>query len=158
MSTYRKVVSSRPGYYSILDPFGQRSQYINIKFPLQNRLKVLGCATNQDVLLLTTLLYSVIKLDQFWTKLALEVAINGCTAVACHDRKVSKLVWQSNCMIRKVCKSLPFYQFWNLNWIKPNVLANYKIIANETVLMILWICIYYSSFLINGSVCDSEQR
>ena len=31
---YRKVASSRPVYYSILELFGQRSQYISIKFPL----------------------------------------------------------------------------------------------------------------------------
>ena len=33
-SIYRKVASSRPVYYSILELFGQRSQYIIIKFPL----------------------------------------------------------------------------------------------------------------------------
>ena len=33
---YRKVASSRPVYYSILNSFGQRSQYISIKFPLHN--------------------------------------------------------------------------------------------------------------------------
>ena len=33
-STYRKDASSRPVYYSILEPFGQRSQYISIKFTL----------------------------------------------------------------------------------------------------------------------------
>ena len=32
--TYRKVESSRPVYYSILKLFGQRSQYISIKFAL----------------------------------------------------------------------------------------------------------------------------
>ena len=32
--TYHKVASSRPVYYSILESFGQRSQYISIKFPL----------------------------------------------------------------------------------------------------------------------------
>ena len=31
---YRKVASSRPVYYSILELFGQRSQYKSIKFPL----------------------------------------------------------------------------------------------------------------------------
>ena len=31
---YRKVASSRLVYYSILESFGQRSQYISIKFPL----------------------------------------------------------------------------------------------------------------------------
>ena len=31
---YRKVASSRPVYYLILENFGQRSQYISIKFPL----------------------------------------------------------------------------------------------------------------------------
>ena len=31
---YRKVASSRPVYYSILNSFGQRSQYISIKYPL----------------------------------------------------------------------------------------------------------------------------
>ena len=34
MVSYRKVASSRPIYYSILDSLGQRSQYISIKFPL----------------------------------------------------------------------------------------------------------------------------
>ena len=33
-STYRKVASSRPVYYSILDIFGQKGHYISIKFPL----------------------------------------------------------------------------------------------------------------------------
>ena len=32
--TSHKVASSRPAYYSILNSFGQRSQYISIKFPL----------------------------------------------------------------------------------------------------------------------------
>ena len=32
--TYRVVASSRPVHYSILKLFGQRSQYISIKFPL----------------------------------------------------------------------------------------------------------------------------
>ena len=32
--TYHKVASSRPVYNSILELFGQRSQYISIKFPL----------------------------------------------------------------------------------------------------------------------------
>ena len=31
---YHKVASSRPAYYSILNSFSQRSQYISIKFPL----------------------------------------------------------------------------------------------------------------------------
>ena len=31
---YRKVTSSRPAFYSILNPFGQRSQYISIEFHL----------------------------------------------------------------------------------------------------------------------------
>ena len=47
---YRKVVSSRPVYYSILELFGQRLQYISL-------LKILGSATNQDSLLLPTLRY-----------------------------------------------------------------------------------------------------
>ena len=34
---YRKVTSSRPIYYSILNSFGQRSQYISIKFPLHKQ-------------------------------------------------------------------------------------------------------------------------
>ena len=34
ISIYRKVASSRPVYYSILNSFGQRSQYISTKFPL----------------------------------------------------------------------------------------------------------------------------
>ena len=32
-TTYRKVASSRPVYYSTVDILGQRSQYISIKFP-----------------------------------------------------------------------------------------------------------------------------
>ena len=35
--TYRKVTSSRPVYYSILNSFGQRVQYISIKFPLHKQ-------------------------------------------------------------------------------------------------------------------------
>ena len=35
--TYRKVASSRPVYYSILNSFGQWSQYISIKFPLHKQ-------------------------------------------------------------------------------------------------------------------------
>ena len=34
---YRKVPTSRPVYYSILNSLGQRSQYIIIKFPLHNQ-------------------------------------------------------------------------------------------------------------------------
>ena len=34
---YRKVASSRPVYYSILDHFVQRSQYIIIKIPLHKQ-------------------------------------------------------------------------------------------------------------------------
>ena len=34
---YRKVASSRPVYYSILNSLGQRSQYISIKFPLHKQ-------------------------------------------------------------------------------------------------------------------------
>ena len=34
---YHKVASSRPVYYSILNSFGQRSQYISIKFPLHKQ-------------------------------------------------------------------------------------------------------------------------
>merc|ERR1719266_2534793 len=34
---YCKVPSSRPGYYSMLYLFGQRSQYISIKFPLHKQ-------------------------------------------------------------------------------------------------------------------------
>ena len=34
---YRKVGSTRPVYYSILNSFGQRSQYISIKFPLHKQ-------------------------------------------------------------------------------------------------------------------------
>ena len=36
-NTYRKVASSRRVYSSILDPLGQWSQYISIKFPLHKR-------------------------------------------------------------------------------------------------------------------------
>ena len=52
---YRIVASSRPVYYSILDPLGKRSQYISIKFPFINSLKIWKCATNQDSLLLAPL-------------------------------------------------------------------------------------------------------
>ena len=46
---YRKVASSRPGYYSILDP-------LTIRFPLhKQQLKILGCDTNRDVLQLANL-------------------------------------------------------------------------------------------------------
>ena len=34
---YRKVASSRPVYYSILDSLGQRSQYTSMKFPLHKQ-------------------------------------------------------------------------------------------------------------------------
>ena len=37
LQIYCKVVSSRPVYYSILETFGQRSQYISIKFPLHKQ-------------------------------------------------------------------------------------------------------------------------
>ena len=40
VTIYPKVTSSNSGYYSILDPFVQRSQYISIKFPLHS-LKIL---------------------------------------------------------------------------------------------------------------------
>ena len=45
---YRKVARSRLVYYSILNSFGQRSQYININFPFINSLITLECATNWD--------------------------------------------------------------------------------------------------------------
>ena len=35
--SYRKVTSSRLAYYSILDSFVQRSQYISIKFPIHKQ-------------------------------------------------------------------------------------------------------------------------
>ena len=58
MYGYHKVTSSRPVYYSILKCFGQRSQYINIKFqPFINSKDILNCATNQDSSLLATLWY-----------------------------------------------------------------------------------------------------
>ena len=46
LNRYPKVASSRPVYYSILDSFGQRSQYISIKFRLHKQCEILGCATN----------------------------------------------------------------------------------------------------------------
>ena len=53
---YRKVASSRPVYYSILNSLGQRSLYISIKFPLHKQsCLMLKCATNRDSLLLLTL-------------------------------------------------------------------------------------------------------
>ena len=36
-SKYHKIASSRPVYYSILKSFGQRSQYISIKFLLHKQ-------------------------------------------------------------------------------------------------------------------------
>jgi hypothetical protein len=48
-------VASRPVYCSILNTFGQTSQYISIKLPFIDSLKILICATNQDSLLLATL-------------------------------------------------------------------------------------------------------
>ena len=53
--THSKVTSSRPGYYLILHPFGQRSQHISIQFPLYKQSENLGCATKRDVLLLAIL-------------------------------------------------------------------------------------------------------
>ena len=52
---YHKVASSRSVYYSIFELFDQRSQYISINFPLISLLKILGCATDQDSLLIATL-------------------------------------------------------------------------------------------------------
>ena len=52
---YRKVASSRPVYYSILNSFGQRAS----NFPFINSLKILKCATNQDNLMLATLWYVI---------------------------------------------------------------------------------------------------
>ena len=37
LDIYRKVASSRLAYYSVLNSFGQRSQYISIKSPLHNQ-------------------------------------------------------------------------------------------------------------------------
>ena len=48
---YCKVAISRPVYYSILNSFGQRSQYISIKFPLHKpseNLKMCWQATARD--------------------------------------------------------------------------------------------------------------
>ena len=65
------MTSSKPGYYSILDPFVQRSQYISIKFPLHEQSKIIGYATNGDVLLLETLRYVISCIDiYFVTKFA----------------------------------------------------------------------------------------
>jgi hypothetical protein len=51
VSIYRRVASSRPVYYSILNSLGQRSQYVSLKFPLhkqsENGFKILfGVITN----------------------------------------------------------------------------------------------------------------
>ena len=40
-TSYRKVVSSRPVYYSILERYGQRSLYISINFPLHKPSEIL---------------------------------------------------------------------------------------------------------------------
>ena len=53
---YRKVASSRPVYYSILELLGQRSQH-GSNFPFISLLKILGCTINRDSLLLATLHY-----------------------------------------------------------------------------------------------------
>ena len=48
---YRKVESVRPVYYPILEHFGQRPQYISIKFPLHKHsenVKTLRQATVCD--------------------------------------------------------------------------------------------------------------
>ena len=54
---YHKVGSSRPDYYSILEMFDERSQFVSIKFLFINILEVLWCATNQDSLLFAILRY-----------------------------------------------------------------------------------------------------
>ena len=43
---YRKVASSRPVHYLILDSLCQRSKYISIKLPFISSLKIKKCATN----------------------------------------------------------------------------------------------------------------
>ena len=68
---YRKVESSRPVYYSILELFSQRSQYISIKFPLHKPSENLKMCCYRDRLLLATLRYmismtKVNSLTQFW--------------------------------------------------------------------------------------------
>ena len=60
ISTYRKVASSRPVYYSILYSLGQRAQQLSINFPFHKQSKMLGCPTNQDSLLLVTLQYLIL--------------------------------------------------------------------------------------------------
>ena len=54
---YRKIASSRPVYYSILNSFGQRSRYISIKFRLHKQSENPKMCYNQDRLLLGTLQY-----------------------------------------------------------------------------------------------------
>ena len=57
---YRKVTSSRPVHYSILNSFGQRSQYLCTLasiFPFISSLKILKRATTRDSLLFVTLRY-----------------------------------------------------------------------------------------------------
>jgi hypothetical protein len=45
---YRKDESSRPVFYSILDIFGKRSQYIKIKFPHHKHPENPRCAPARD--------------------------------------------------------------------------------------------------------------
>ena len=58
-TTHCIVVNIRPGYYLILDSFGQRSRYISIKFPFKNSLKILGCAPVRNFTVIKT--FALIK-------------------------------------------------------------------------------------------------
>ena len=46
---YHKVASSRPVYYSILDPLGQSSQYISFKSPLHKQSLLCGLTIDSIV-------------------------------------------------------------------------------------------------------------
>ena len=70
-NTYRRVASSRPVYYTILELFGQRSQYISMKFPLHKPSENTWKCINRDSLLLATLQYPFFQfVTKFWNFLA----------------------------------------------------------------------------------------
>lgn len=101
---YRKVARSNPVYNSILETFGQRSQYISnayilgIKFPLHKHLKVLMCATNPDSLLLTTLRYTKNN-NLAYSKLA-KLAFRVSFIVSTSDQKPNKKTSKSTFLLQ----------------------------------------------------------
>ena len=63
-TTVKSWASSKPVYYSILEIFGQRSQYISIKFPLRKQSENAWVCYFRDSLLLATLRYVLVI--TFW--------------------------------------------------------------------------------------------